>query len=513
MNNAPAILRTFIMYAVCVPLAMFIGYLLANPLDYSTMALYGTLALVLCAPLMLRWHHWLLLLSWNFVMNLFFLKGSPSPWLVMTALSLGISIFRRSLIRQSDFIRVPEITRPLIFMTLVVLATAKLTGGFGLRMLGSEVYGGRKYIFTIGAILGYYALTAVRIPPRHKKLAMALFFGGGVSAIIGELYGIVPSGLNFIFWFFTPDVYAVYQENAKVTRFAFAVPIATGITSYMLAYYGIRGMFLSRKPWRWIIFGLASAGGLLGGFRGFAGALALGFFIQFFLEGMHRTKLLPIFGMVGLAAVLLLVPLTPKLPLTFQRALAFLPLPVDPMAEQSATESTDWRYKMWAALMPQIPKYFLLGKGYGFAAGDFTFIAGTGFQAVDAAQQGLALAMDYHNGWISVLITFGVWGMIAFLWFALAGIYVLYSNYRYGDPELRTVNAFLLATFVVRFLLFMSISGLGLHADLYSFAGWLGFGISLNGGVCRRPVTQPVQFKRSLSPAEPLPPPRPALQH
>jgi len=121
MSNAPAILRTFIIYAVCVPVAVFIGYLLANPLDYSTIALYGILALLLCFPLLLRWHNWLLLLSWNLSMNLFFLKGSPPPWLVMTALSLGISVLQRTLSRQSQFIRVPEITLPLIFLAIVVL--------------------------------------------------------------------------------------------------------------------------------------------------------------------------------------------------------------------------------------------------------------------------------------------------------------------------------------------------------------------------------------------------------
>jgi hypothetical protein len=59
---------------------------------------------------------------------------------------------------------------------------------------------------------------------------------------------------------------------------------------------------------------------------------------------------------------------------------------------------------------------------------------------------------------------FGIWGMIAFLWFSVAGINVLYCNYRYGDASLRTANTFLLATFVVRFLLFMTVSGTGLHA-------------------------------------------------
>jgi len=478
--------------------------------------LYGILALVVCSPLLLRWHYWLLLLSWSSYMNMFFIKGSPPPWLVMGVLSVAISVLQRTLSRQSQFIKVPEITLPLIVLAVVVLGTAKLTGGFGLRMFGSEVYGGRKYIFIIGGILGYFALTAVRIPLHRARLALALFFLGGVSAIIGELYQVLPSGFNFIFWFFPPDAYASstgLTGGLLVTRFSYAVPAATGVTSYMLANYGIRGIFLARKSWRWIVFGLASMAGLMGGFRGFAGSLILVFLIQFFLEGMHRTKLLPIFGMLGIAATLLIIPLTPSLPLSAQRALAFLPLPIDPDAARDATESWEWRTKMWQAVLPQIPKHLLLGKGCGFAAEDYQFMAAdNAFHPVDAGQQSLALSNDYHNGWLSVLLLFGIWGMIAFLWFGVAAIHVLYCNYRYGDASLRTANAFLLAAFVVKFLLFMSVSGIGLHIDLYFFVGLLGLGVSLNGGVCHPLALQPDAAPKPDALTRPFPRPRPVFQ-
>jgi hypothetical protein len=46
MNNAPAIIRSLIIYAVCVPLAITVGYLLTNPMDYSTLGMFGILGLV-----------------------------------------------------------------------------------------------------------------------------------------------------------------------------------------------------------------------------------------------------------------------------------------------------------------------------------------------------------------------------------------------------------------------------------------------------------------------------------
>jgi len=57
MNNAPAILKSLIIYAMCVPLAVIVGYMLTDPLDYSTFAYAGVLTLVLVFPLLLRWHY------------------------------------------------------------------------------------------------------------------------------------------------------------------------------------------------------------------------------------------------------------------------------------------------------------------------------------------------------------------------------------------------------------------------------------------------------------------------
>ena len=97
MNNAPAILRTLVIYAVIVPLALFIGYMLANPLDTSTFMESSILGLVLVFPLLLRWHQPLLILSWNLSAILFFLPGRPDLWLAMAAVSLGISLLQRAL--------------------------------------------------------------------------------------------------------------------------------------------------------------------------------------------------------------------------------------------------------------------------------------------------------------------------------------------------------------------------------------------------------------------------------
>jgi hypothetical protein len=251
----------------------------------------------------------------------------------------------------------------------------------------------------------------------------------------------------------------------------------------------------------------------LGGYRGVLMFVMLIFALQFFMEGIHRTRLLPVFAFLGVLAAVAIVPLANKLPFTFQRTLAFLPLQIDPVAREAAQTTVDWRVNMWKALMPQIPEYLLLGKGLAITPEDYNEMMGqTALSAAagnfDPGQNSLALAYDYHNGPLSVIIPFGIWGCITVLWFLAAGFRVLRCNYRYGDPSLQTINAFLFAAYLAYVFQFMFIGG-SLSLDVAKFVGVIGLSVALNGGMCE-PAPQPVQAKETfIRPRGALPGSRP----
>ncbi|MGA3284684.1 MAG: O-antigen ligase family protein [Verrucomicrobiota bacterium] len=519
MNNAPAILRSLIIYAVCVPLAVAVGYMLTNPMDYSTLGLFGILALVLVSPLLLRWHYPLLLFSWFSTITVFFFVGAPNLWLVMVALSLGISVLERALSDQMHFIRVPQITWPLIAMIAVVIITAEATGGVGLKAFGSAVYGGRKYIFLLVGIMSYFALTSRRIPPEKAGLYVALFFLGQTTRIIGDFYSIAPSWLHYIFYVFPPTISDEPFEVGR-TRLGGVCGAATGMILWMLSRYGIRGILLSGKLWRPFLFMVFFLLVFLGGFRSSLFLVMTAFILMFFMEGLHHTRLLPAFILVGILGIATLIPFAHKLPFTFQRTLALLPLDLEPAAKQSAEDSTNWRLQMWKALLPQIPNHLLLGTGYVIPTEEYNEMMGMGATMAaatakfDPSQSPLALYYDYHNGMLSIVLCFGIWGVIVFLWFVFAGLRVLYLNFKYGDPALRPVNSLLFALFFTEVASYVScMAGLQLAIEIGYFTGYLGFSIALNHGVCQ-PAPQPVPVKEAfLRPQGALPgsQPRPAF--
>jgi len=494
MNNASAILRTLIVYSICVPVAIWLGYLLTSMADLSrsTFIEAGVFALVLSLPLLLRWHYFLLVFTLNLSMTVFFLPGQPPLWMLVLVLSLGISILQRALNKGMHFISAPQITKPLICLAIVVLVTAKLTGGIGLRSLGGEAMGGKKYFFVLGGILAYFALTARRIPPHRAGFYVGLFFLSQCLSVIGDLDTVLPSAFNFLYWFFPPNGYvlAEMQAGGGSLRLSGVAIMSSGFFIFMLAKYGIRGIFLSGKFWRPIIFVGLSSLVVLGGFRAMVVTMAIIFFIQFYAEGLHRTKLLLRLVVVGMLAFAMAVPFAQKLPLAAQRALSFLPgVKVDLAAKEDAQASADWRFDMWKAELPQVPEHLILGKGYVLTQQDYEFATSRTFGIISSDQNGSAVAGDYHNGPLSVILPFGIWGAIAFLWLLAAGIRATYNNYKYGDPSLQNINTLLFSLFVGHAIAFFLIFG-AMEADTLSFAAMLGLSISLNGGISRPAADQ-----------------------
>lgn len=511
MNNLKAF-KALVLYGVLVPVAIFLGYVLSDPMQRSTYITVTLLLGVLAAPLLLRYHYSIMLLSWNTTVVLFFLPGRPNIWLATIALSFFIALTQRILDKEVRPIRVPELTWPLIAIVLVTGITAQLTGGIGVQALGGQVFGGRRYILLWFAILGYFALTTQRIPANRAGLYLGLFFLGGVSCFIGDLFPVLGAKIPFLFYLIPPYDMRATEIQLGSARLSGLTAASIGVFGFMMAKYGIRNIFMAGKPLRILALFLFSGVGLYGGFRSMLLSLLAVFVVQFFLEGLHRTKLLPIFGGILLLGGALTVPFIAKLPPTVQRAMAFLPLPIDPLARESARGSSEWRLMMWRALLPEVPQYLLLGKGLAITPEDMAFSTDHYFQTRTISERDWSAAMvgDYHNGPLSIIIPFGIWGMLVCIWFMAAGVRVLYYNYRYGDPELRVVNTALLAAMVGKLAMFWFIVG-AIATDMLFFAGILGLGVALNGGMARPALVPETEASQTKALPEVWPRPRPVF--
>ena len=496
--TAISIPRTHLIMGLCLPLAVLLGYFLAQPLEAGSMAVVILVISVLSVPLLMKWHHPLLILSWNVTANPLFLPGRPALWALMGVTSLFFAILGRSVNPQRRFLQVPSITRPVLFLGAVVLATAFLTGGIGFRFFGSEHYGGKSYFYIFAAIASYFAITSQRIPPHRAGLYVGLFFLPGITSVVGSLAIRAGPPFNYLTALFAPDTGITQIGNnanisPEIVRLGSLSVAGAAMYSWLLSRHGLSGVFNLRRPWRLLLLMVALGSCLVSGFRSSIILFLLIFACVFYFEGLYRTSLLPILVAVALIAGLVLLPQADKLPLMVQRALSFLPaVRVDPLAKEGAQASTEWRVEMWKEALPQVPKYFIKGKGYVIDPSDLFMAQVAAFHGFGIQAAGALVAGDYHNGPLSVLIPFGIFGLLGLLWLLVASFRVFYHHYRFGDPALHQINTFLLAVFVAKAFIFLVVFG-GFSSDLYTFLGLVALSISLNGPpqTSRAPETAP----------------------
>jgi hypothetical protein len=253
--NPAALLRSLIVYAVCVPMAILVGYLLCNPLDYQSMGFMAVVAVILIFPLLMKFHYPLLIFSIGFPATLFFLPSHPSLFTFMSVASLGISVVERILDRNQPFVPATAVRWPLFALLAVVIITAKLTGGFGLRSMGSDVYGGKKYVTLIIGIISFFAITARPISRKQAGWYVTLYFAGGFFNFIQDLYAYTPSFLHFIYMVFPPSTNGMDELSndpgvVGQTRMGGVASAAGAVFLWMLARHGIRGSILTGKLWR-----------------------------------------------------------------------------------------------------------------------------------------------------------------------------------------------------------------------------------------------------------------------
>jgi O-antigen ligase len=304
-----------------------------------------------------------------------------------------------------------------------------------------------------------------------------------------NLPGVINPSFNFLFWMFPVESLDVFKYQGSVVgptgvnpRVTGLAPLGQAVFCVMLVRYGLRGILDGKKPWRIIVFCTFGVIAMLGGFRSTFLLLLMTFALLFYLERLHQTRLLVPVVFVFLAASGLLAIFAPRLPLSIQRSLTVVPfVQVDPVIRMDAQGSTEWRLQVWRDVLPEVPRYLLIGKGYVFSMAEQQDMRGT----IESSE----LVGNYHNGPLSVIIPFGIFGAVGFLWFLVAGLRVTYQNYQLGDPAYHNLNLFLFAFLVAKIVFFFTIFG-SFHSDMPMFLGLIALSISLNGGVAK-PVVVP----------------------
>jgi O-antigen ligase len=436
-------------------------------------------------PFYQRWHHVLLVASINSTLVAFFLPGEQPLWAAFTVGSLGVVGLQMALRRQSLSLLDRKVVQPLLILLAVVLVTAFFRGGISGQALGAEMWGGRRYLAVITAIAAAFALASRAVPPDQRRWYALLFVGSQMAAMGSDVVIWVLGESSLLLRMFNSTLAQMQtMTEGTLSRFSGIAFMGMGLMNAMLCWFGAKQILDLRSPWRLAGMLLGFAFTLLGGFRSGVIFMTIVFGIQFVVEGLHKTRLLPALIGVSLVVLIGIAPVVDRLPLSVQRSLSFLPYDIDNEAKTDATGTANWRLDLWRAALPVVPDYLFLGKGYLFDSTDLMLTQIAMSRATYFVDEGALIHGNYHSGILTLLITFGLPGFGVFLWLLWRIWQVLYANYRWGDPSIKTANTFLLVSFLARTVFFFTLYG-QFDLDLIIFTGLLGMSVSLNGGIRR----------------------------
>ena len=299
----------------------------------------------------------------------------------------------------------------LLFCIVLVTAFAR---GWGLRVLGSTMWGGMHYVVLLGGIVVF--LCSPQVVVSEKKLWRA------VLAMC--MLGVVPAAWILVRRF-VPELTFLFGGGDDVPAAATAGRIQA--VQMPAIWAGMLALLLYDRKFKItlliVLLGIASF--VLMGLSGHRTVpVLLGLVGLVYLA--VRRKYVPTPQYLHLLAALFLVvaliyAFVEQLPLPFQRALAWWPgLQVAYEAAMSAEGTTTWRIDMWRMMLPMIPEYFLLGRGLAFNIWQAYDVS---LMATDVGRLQLFIEThNYHSGPLFLLVDLGVFGFLAATTFMVGGI-------------------------------------------------------------------------------------------
>lgn len=345
---------------------------------------------------------------------------------------------------------------------LVLVVTAALRGS-GLRLLGSDMWGGRPYVLLLFSAAVLIFSLRINLSALQCKRMLYGFC----------LAGLFPSLAAIALHYGGTDVLCQFvgQGDETTKMLSGMAGDIDPMFRLQIANVGATYMFLLM----WLVL---YQGGVLG-----RGAMLVCGLVGVVLTGIsgHRISLLygvvlsmvyilldlriPLFkrlvnwytlSFVSVLAALVII--SPHLPFTFQRSITWLPF-VDVTADtRFDTDVTSaWRVEVWKRAFEDAPQYLLLGKGFAFSReemlsyirwsmNDYSFVL---------------TSHNYHNGLVQILIDLGLPG----LFFALGFVGVVlkvhwpYLTRGWGNPMLGHFHRVMLAGFIAQVIVYVFVGG------------------------------------------------------
>ena len=412
-------LKVLSLWIVGCVMAVFVGCAVGSA-DYVSLVIGAVILALACLAIFVGRFFWVITIASSFFAGTFpILRGSFTPFQMLMAIGAVKFAFEDIVLRRT------RIRRPLRFDLLMiigfmsVLTLHAVHDRFGMRFLGSTIWGGRNYV---NVFVGFAAFFIIQSIPINSKLWSKLPYLVLAVASFDLMIGIVTT-------IFPASIYKIYPFYSAVSRTGIEeIVTGTAANTSRLVTFGSFGfilitLILASVSWR----GLLHPSNLLRAVTMVVGYLSV-LYSSFRSSVFNALVVTMLAGIRDLRfKVLLLIPLLAvfffglsivnsdfiRLPKEVQRSLTFIPGKWDTDVALDAAGSNEFRREVWTTWQREFfPLHPWIGRGFGFKG---EWARPSVYRYDPEANRRAVEIGEVHNGLFAAVDAFGIIGAIFFV--------------------------------------------------------------------------------------------------
>lgn len=429
-------LKALLICGVGLLFAVFLGTQIGAE-NYPQLLLGTVIVILTCVSLFSGRFFWVLAIASSFLSGTFpILGGQFTLFQILMVIGvakffLGDIVLRRTKIKLGT-----RIDALLIVGFMAILTWHGVQDRFGMRFLGSNVWGGKNYVNVYVGLAAFCVIQSIPMKARHwAKLPYVILAVAIFDTLIAVITTIFPNSIYEIYPFYsavsTSGIEEVLTGDPDLTgRIGAFGTLGFIVIILILASVSVREVFSPSNFFRFVGIMIGSVSVLYSGFR----SAVTNTIIAGFVAGIRDLRWAVLALLPFLAAVLFALSIINSefvaLPRQIQRGLTFLPGHWDVDMARDAAASTDFRLNVWTLWWREyFPAHPLLGRGFGFRS---QWAKGSALPHGAYETQQVVETGNIHNGLFSTLDAFGVVGTA---FFVLWNIRLLGRTFRVPRPK------------------------------------------------------------------------------
>lgn len=362
------------------------------------------------------------------------LGGSFTPFQILMGIGVAKFLVEEVILQRKSFAKVD---RPLLAAMLgfmIIITAHGIHDRFGMRFLGSSVWGGRNYVNVYVGLVAFFVIQSVSVNSKlWNKLPYLVLAVTSFDLFIAAITTVAPSLIYKIYPFYSAvgvgGIADLTTGQDDITgRIGSFGNFGNILVAIVLCTIPISRVLTLNNLSRAAMFIFGSLCVLYSGFR--SAVIALLFAVISAGYRDLRMGVLLLFPLIaaslfGLSALNSTVVHLPK---QVQRGLTFIPGDWDQDQLRDAQASNDFRGTVWALWWKEyFPKQPLLGRGFGFRSEWAE--AGTSANREDFYQM-MVETGNIHNGLFAAIDAVGLVGTVFFIWWTVILLWrVLHASF------------------------------------------------------------------------------------